>query len=124
MDLDGERENVPYEETLEAAKMLEEISESLGKQASSEEKLADKSSEGLVEAGEKSEELRAASPPPGAAEGAEATNRSSSSREASPGEKGEPEEPSIGELLSDLVKMLPPEKIRVEEGSIGSLFKK
>ena len=83
MDVDGERENVPYEETLEAARMLEEIKESSEKQAlSSEEKLADKSFEGPVEAGEKSEELRAASAPPGAAEGAEAANRSSGSHPA------------------------------------------
>jgi len=124
MDLDGEQENVPYEETLEAAKMLEEIGESLGKQASSEEKLAEKSSEGLVEAGEKSDELGAASAPPGTVEGAETAKRSTGSEEASPGEKGERGEPSIGELFSNLVKMSPPEKIRLEEGSIGSLFKK
>ncbi|NQT84049.1 hypothetical protein HQ563_13570 [bacterium] len=104
MDVDGQRENEPYDETVEAAKMLEDIAQSSRKQSASPEKKAH-------------------------------TLESRPDREVKPHLRGgskhpslvgkeEPGEPSIGELFSGVVKMSPQEKVRIEEGSIGSLFKK
>jgi len=97
MDPKTERDEQPYDETLDAAKIFEEITASSGEK------------------------------PPSPVAGAEELNverESARLEEPSPGEKQKPAEPSIGELFSGLVKMSPPEKIRLEEGSIGSLFKK
>ncbi len=84
MDVDAEQGNRPYEETLEAAKILEEVARSAGKK-----------------------------PAPSAKE-----------KCPSSGQKEQPGGVCIGELFSNLVKMSPQEKIRIAEGSIGSLFKK
>ncbi len=108
MDVDPERENRPYEETLEAARLLEEMTRSAGKPPASPQNEPPPS---------KTETDRGAplgAERPEGPEGAVPT----------PGGKEKPAERSIGELFSKLVKMSPPDKILVEKGSIGSLFKK
>ncbi len=119
MDVDGEQGNRPYEETLEAAKILEEVARSAGKKpapsakgkhpsetgALGTAKLPDESSEERAQAGERSDVIEAGRAP-------------------SSGQKEQPGGVCIGELFSNLVKMSPQEKVRIEEGSIGSLFKK
>jgi len=137
MDVDPQQEKRPYRETLDAAEIFDEISSSAGKRKakppgqshglepgeSQEAKQPETagvgvgsdvswpavSLEGSSEQGMKAERL--AELPP---------EEASPVGETAPGQK----EPSIGELFSKLVKMSPPEKIRIEQNSIGSLFKK
>jgi hypothetical protein len=119
MDVDREQENRPYEETLEAAKILEEVARSAGKKPSPRAKGKPASQTGALRAAklpdESSEE---------GAQAGERTGGTEAGRALSPGQKEQPGGVRIGELFSNLVKMSPQEKIRVEEGSIGSLFKK
>lgn len=100
---DDAQEKRPYEETVKSAGLFEEIEESTAKQESvpgaSLESLAER-----IESESPGEEVRSAKP----------------SRSETP----EPSEPSIGELFSQLVRMAPKEKVRIEDHSIGSLFKK
>lgn len=105
MDHDKQRESRPYDETVEAAKMLEEISESSARPSPSPKSL------------QASEQKAVAS-----SEGEADRERGSKQSPSAGGD--EPAGTSIGELFSNLVKMSPPDKIRVEKGSIGSLFKK
>ncbi len=102
MEADRQPESEPYDETVEAARMLEEIDQSSGgapKQAPEGSEVS--KTEGAV----------------AAAPGEQAS--------PAPASEGEREtETSIGELFSNLVKMSPPDKIRVEKGSIGFVFKK
>jgi len=128
MDVNGERANRPYDETLDAAKMLEEIAQFSGKQPASSEKEPHRSETEAGGEGELSEDKSsgagAASAPPSRTEGEGAANGSSDSDPTSAGGKEEPGEPSIGELFFKLVKLSPEDKVRIEEGSIGALFKK
>ena len=98
-----EQQKKPYDETMESAKLFEDIKQSKAKQASN--------TKGHLKA-----------------QPAKAAPQTSAEREGpdrpSPGEKGKATEASIGELFSNLVKMSPQEKIRIEDHSIGSLFKK
>jgi hypothetical protein len=103
---DDVQEKRPYEETVKSAGLFEDIEESKAKQASAPgadlESLADE-----IESGLPGEE--GPSPLP---------------RESGETPALQPSEPSIGELFSKLVKMAPKEKVRIEDHSIGSLFKK
>jgi hypothetical protein len=107
MNGEEERKDRPYDETLEAARMLEEISESPEKPTAPSDGEMQTSGEGATGDSE------AAETPPDSQVVAEAD-----------GEERQEDESSIGELFSGLVRKSPPEKIRVEKGSIGALFKK
>lgn len=100
---DDNQEKRPYEETVKSAGLFEEIEESTAKQ----ESVPGASLESLAEQME-----------------SEAPGAEGSSSQAFPSETPEPSEPSIGELFSQLVRMAPKEKVRIEDHSIGSLFKK
>ena len=100
MEADRQPEGEPYDETVEAARMLEEIDQSSGV-----------TPEQAPEGPEASK--------------TEGTVSAARGEQVSPAPEDEGEtETSIGELFSNLVKMSPADKIRVEKGSIGSLFKK
>jgi hypothetical protein len=132
MDVDEEPKKRPFDETLESARLFDEISKSAGKQPASLGRGQNASgtrgdgpikstksiSEKPAHAGEKSGAEAVSS-----AE-AEAAKAGSGSEKATPAATRKPGEPSIGELFSGLVKMSPPDKIRLEKGSIGSLFEK
>jgi len=127
MGADQNSQDRPYDETLEAARMFDEIARSEGKPQATPEK--------EKPAPKTAAHPKPTSPPDTAAKSAQPQKDSASAgdrpappppdqEQPSPAEKTEPSEPSIGELFSKLVQMSPQEKIRIEKDSVGSLFKK
>lgn len=100
---DDVQQKRPYEETVRSAGLFEDIEESKAGQKSAPEATL----ESLAD------EMESKFPGEGA-----------SSPQPSPAATPEPSEPSIGELFSPLVKIAPKEKVRIENDSIGSLFRK
>ncbi len=117
MNAREKQESRPYDETLEAARSLDDIASSprkqrpTGDQKQHSHPQADKAASLPPEGSGKTE-------PPSAA----ATPGQPAHSDLPPSE--EKKEPSIGELFSKLVRMSPQDKIRIEQDSIGSLFKK
>ena len=112
MDVEKDKQDKPYDETLESARIFEDITSSTGRPPA-------QSKQGPY-ASERQTTPPGSAPPDRGRPASQpvAFDRPSSS------ENQQPKQQSIGELFSKLVKTSPPEKIRIEEDSIGSLFKK
>ncbi len=106
MNPDKPPDSRPYKETLEAAKIFQEIARPAPRpRADTQPKPGDAASGASAAPAAPTQ----AAPKPGP---------------PSPEAAKEAREPSIGELFSKLVKMSPPEKMRLEKDSVGSLFRK
>jgi hypothetical protein len=137
MDDDQQKGKQPYRETLDAARIFEEISSSAGKRQAKPSGQPEGPESGGAQEAEQPETAGVGATseltwPPASEEGPGGRDTKGDelsglpAGEAAPVAQTAPEEkePSIGELFSKLVKMSPPDKIRIEQDSIGSLFKK
>jgi hypothetical protein len=128
MEFEGRQESQPYDETLDAAKIFENISRSAAKKSRQSgntqqtPETKDEPEEDLT--GEQKDAPNTTVTPPGQAGGDKAASRPTTSDRPLLDKKEQPTEQSVGELFSKLVRMSPEDKIRIEQDSIGSLFKK